>query len=83
MAQEIYGGTVRVRSGTVESVAADGSVVWTWRPPAARVISVLAVPGGVDTVVRNRCTDPISRGARVVGTTGACGSDTRLSCGSG
>ena len=31
----------------------------------------------------NRCTDPTSRGARVVGTTGACGSDTRLSCGSG
>jgi hypothetical protein len=62
MAQEIYGGTVRVRSGTVESVEADGSVVWTWSPPSARVISVLAVPGGVDTVVLTEPTATLPKG---------------------
>jgi hypothetical protein len=57
MEQEIYGGAIRVRSGTLESVAANGRVVWTWCPPSARVIGVLATAGGVDAIV---LTEPIA-----------------------
>lgn len=57
MEREIYDGAIRVRGGTLESVAANGSIVWAWRPPSARVVGILPVAEGVDVIV---LTEPIA-----------------------
>ena len=63
MEQEIYGGTIRIRNGTLESVASNGSLAWTWRPAAARVVGILAVPGGSDVIVLTEPNASLPRGA--------------------
>lgn len=61
MDSEIYGGSIRVRSGALEAVSANGTVIWTWCPPSARVIGVLALPDGCDAIVLIEPKSSVSR----------------------
>lgn len=72
MDQELYGGAMRVRNGALEAVGTDGSVLWRWCPPAARVIGLLAVPGRGDAIA---LAEPIASLPRGVSTLFRCRSD--------